>query len=179
MRTQLLVTSVGEDRPGIVARLTEIFVANNANLEESRMAILGGEFAAIMLVSLPAANLASLEKDLAKLQTEGISASARKTEVKDPQRYRAYESYEILLKGADHEGIVHTVSCQLRDLRINIQTVETLVVHAPVSGSPLFQLRAMVQAPPDLSRAQLKESLDKIAAQESVDIELILLTVSA
>jgi glycine cleavage system regulatory protein len=38
MKTQLLVTLVGEDKPGIVARVTAIFVDNGANLEESRLA---------------------------------------------------------------------------------------------------------------------------------------------
>ncbi|MBZ0186776.1 MAG: hypothetical protein K8F91_11050, partial [Candidatus Obscuribacterales bacterium] len=46
MNNQLLVTAVGEDRPGIVARVTEVLSGHGANLEASRMAILGGEFAA-------------------------------------------------------------------------------------------------------------------------------------
>ncbi len=172
MRTQLLVTSIGEDRPGIVARLTEVFVANSANLEESRMAILGGEFAAIMLVSVATTNVPALEKDLAKLQTEGISATARRTEILDPNRFAGYGNFEIFLKGADHEGIVHKVSSFLHDLSINIQSVETTVVAAPVTGSPLFQMSALVLVPPTIAAADLKKKLDAIADQETVDIEL-------
>lgn len=172
IRTQLLVTSIGEDRPGIVARLAELFVANGANLEESRMAILGGEFAAIMLVSMSNDKVSELEKDLARLQTEGISVSTRKTEQMMSGRFQGYANYEISLKGADHEGIVHKVSSFLRDQSINIQSVETTVVNAPVTGSPLFQMRALVLVPPALSGAQLQKSLDHIANEESVDIEL-------
>lgn len=172
MRSQLLITSIGEDRPGIVARLTEVLVANSANLEESRMAILGGDFAAIMLVSIPSTHVPALEKDLAKLQGEGISVTIRKTEAYDPSRFKDYIPYEILLKGADHEGIVHTVSSHLQQHSINIQSVETMVVHAPVSGSPLFQLKAQIQVPPSISAADLRKNLNKIAVQESVDIEL-------
>src|SRR4051812_38699482 len=72
MKTQLLVTLFGEDKPGIVARVTELFVANGANLEESRMAILGGEFAAIMLVSIEADKVEALKSKLEKLSSEGI-----------------------------------------------------------------------------------------------------------
>jgi len=172
MRTQLLVTSIGEDRPGIVACLTEVFVANSANLEESRMAILGGEFAAIMLVSIATNNVPTLERDLAKLQTQGISVTARRTENLDPNRFAGYSNFEIFLKGADHEGIVHKVSSFLHDQSINIQSVETTVVPAPVTGSPLFQMSALVLVPPSLSAAELKKKLDAIADQETVDIEL-------
>ncbi len=172
MRTQILVTSIGEDRPGIVARLTEILVSNGANLEESRMAILGGEFAAIMLVSIAANTVSALEKDLAKLQVEGISVTTRKAVNLNPARFKGYVSVEILLKGADHEGIVHKVSSFLRDQSINIQSVETTVVNAPVSGSPLFQMKALVQVPPAISVAELRKRLNNIAQQESVDIEL-------
>jgi glycine cleavage system transcriptional repressor len=172
MRTQLLITSIGEDRPGIVARLTEVFVANSANLEESRMAILGGEFAAIMLVSAPAEKTPGLEKDLAKLQAEGISAISRKTEFLNPNRFQGYASYEISLSGADHEGIVHQVSSFLHDQSINIQSVDTTVVNAPVSGTPLFQMKAHIQVPPAISESQLRKKLNEIADQESVDIDL-------
>lgn len=172
MRSQLLVTSLGEDRPGIVARLTEVFVSNGANLEESRMAILGGEFAAIMLVSVPVANVPALEKGLARLQVEGISVSTRKTEVYNPSRFKGYSNYEVSLKGADHEGIVHNFSSYLKEQSINIQSVETMVVNAPVTGSPLFQMKAMIQVPPSLSANELKKSLNQIAEKESVDIEL-------
>ena len=172
MRTQLLVTSTGVDRPGIVARLTEVFVAHGANLEESRMAILGGEFAAIMLVSSPTDNIPLLDKTLAKLQSEGLFVTTRKTEYLNPSRFQNYTSYEISLKGADHEGIVHKVSSFLHDQSINIQNVDTTVVNAPVSGTPLFQMKAKVLVPPTLSTDALSKSLNDIARQESVDIEL-------
>lgn len=172
MRSQLLITSIGEDRPGIVAHITEVFVAHGANLEESRMAILGGDFAAIMLVSVPSDKVPGLEKDLAKLQSEGISVTTRNTEAHDAAKFKNYACYEVLLKGADHEGIVHSMSSRLKELKINIQSVETMVVHAPVTGTPLFQLKAQIQVPPSISQKELEVLLDKIAEQESVDIEL-------
>ncbi len=172
MRSQLLITSIGEDRPGIVAHITEVFVAHGANLEESRMAILGGDFAAIMLVSIPSEKVPGLEKNLAKLQSEGISVTCRNTEAHDASKFKNYATCEILLKGADHEGIVHSVSSRLKELKINIQSVETMLVHAPVTGSPLFQLKALIQVPPSISQKELENILDKIAEQETVDIDL-------
>lgn len=172
MRSQLLVTAVGEDRPGIVARLTEVFVAHAANLEESRMAILGGEFAAIMLVSLPEESLSALNKDLQKLQSEGITVTSKKTEALKADRFKSHVEYRVMLRGADHEGIVFRVSSFLRDRAVNIQSADTELVHAPQTGSPLFQLVALVLVPPSLNAAELRKGLESIAQEECVDIEL-------
>jgi glycine cleavage system transcriptional repressor len=172
MRTQLLITSIGEDRPGIVARLTEVMVCHGANLEESRMAILGGEFVAIMLVSIAVDRVESLEKDLQKLHSEGISATARKTEYIDTSRFHGYGTFEIWLRGADHEGIVHRVSSFLHDQAINIQSIDTTVVNAPVTGTPLFQMKALILVPPSVKAGDLRKKLNDIADEESVDIEL-------
>lgn len=172
MRSQLLITAVGEDRPGIVARLTEVFVAHGANLEESRMAILGGEFAAIMLLSLAEDNISALNKDLQKLQSEGITVSSKKTEPLKADRFKKHIEYKVHLKGADHEGIVYKVSAFLRDRAVNIQSAETELVHAPQTGSPLFQLLAVVLVPPNLSASELRQGLENIALEECVDIEL-------
>ncbi|MBM3890900.1 MAG: glycine cleavage system protein R, partial [Verrucomicrobia bacterium] len=45
MRQYLVVSAVGQDRPGIVDRISEFILDHDCNIEDSRMAILGGEFA--------------------------------------------------------------------------------------------------------------------------------------
>lgn len=172
MRTQLLVTAFGEDRPGIVARLTEVFVKHAANLEESRMAILGGEFAAIVLVDLPKNNIDALDMDLKALKSDAIHVFSKETQRLDPERFKGYAPYEITLRGADHEGIVHQVSSYLHEQKINIQAMDTTVEHAPETGLPLFCMKAIMLVPPSLSYDDLRKNLNKIATAESVDIDI-------
>ena len=170
MKTQLLVTAAGEDRPGIVARLTEVFVKHGANLEESRMAILGGEFAAIILITLAEEKIAPLKKELQTLADETISVTTKSARPTDPKRFAKYAPYEITLTGADHEGIVHKVSTFLQSHSINIQCLDTALVYAPVSGTPLFHMKATVLVPPALSFSELQHQLDEIGDEECVDI---------
>ncbi|MGD9679812.1 MAG: glycine cleavage system protein R [Candidatus Obscuribacterales bacterium] len=172
MGNQLLVTAVGEDRPGIVARVTEVLAGHGANLEASRMAILGGEFAAIMLVTGASDKLEAIKKDLSVLEKDGITISTKLTKPVSPEIYKDHVRCELSLRGADHEGIVHSVSSQLRDKKINIQSVETDVVGAPITGTPLFCMNATILVPPDLPVGKLKEELDEIARSQSVDIDL-------
>lgn len=172
MKTQLLVTSVGEDRPGIVAQLTEVFVKHGANLEESRMAILGGEFAAIMLVTVPDGKLQGLQDALQTLKKESITVTCKTTSGVATTAAKSHESYVLHLRGADHEGIVHRVTTCLRDKAVNIQSLETEVINAPETGTPLFSMKAILQVPSSVKYDQLRSSLDEISRTESVDIDI-------
>jgi glycine cleavage system transcriptional repressor len=172
MKKQLLVSAIGEDRPGIVARLTEVFVKHGANLEESRMSILGGEFAAITLVTVPEEHIAPLNHELAALKSEGITVTTKSTSPLARDRFASCASFEINLNGADHEGIVHKVSSFLKDRAINIQSMDTEVVHAPVSGTPLFRMKGVILVPPSIKQADLQQNLDKIGTEELVEITL-------
>ena len=55
MSTSLVVTVIGNDRPGIVERLSEVVLTAGANWEESRMARLAGKFAGILRISVASA----------------------------------------------------------------------------------------------------------------------------
>src|SRR5688572_19690161 len=60
----LVFTAVGADRPGIVAELTALLAERGANVADSRMALLGGEFALIVLVAAPPEGIPALRQDL-------------------------------------------------------------------------------------------------------------------
>ena len=51
MRRWFILSAIGTDRPGLVADLAQLIYDCDANLEDSRMTILGNEFAAILLCS--------------------------------------------------------------------------------------------------------------------------------
>ena len=172
MKIQLMVTATGEDRPGIVARLTEVVVKHGGNLESSRMTILGGEFAAISLVTVPEEKAPALENALSELKNDELTIFCKKTKSFSSERHAGYSFYDIVLSGADHEGIVHKFSAHLRDLNVNFQSVHTDIVHAPITGSPLFTMHASVAVPPSITFSELKKDLARLADEEAVEIEL-------
>lgn len=173
MKRRLVVTAVGEDRPGIVARLTEVFVRHGANVEDSRMAILGGEFAAIVLITIPGDSLDVLESELKALAKESIAVTTKVTECHDPSRFSSCKQFDLTVCGADHEGIVHTVSRFLHERSINIESMETDIVYAPETAIPLFQLKAVVLVPNSVNHAELSNSLTKVGSEQAVDIFLV------
>ncbi len=61
----LVLSALGPDRPGLVAEITEYLTKRGANVEDSRMAVLGGEFGVLVLVSGAPEEVAAVERDRA------------------------------------------------------------------------------------------------------------------
>jgi len=168
----VMLTAVGRDRPGVVELITDSAVENHANIEESRMSRLGGEFAVIMLLAVAPERREALLSGLQALTGKGLTVVARST---DPSRVDAltgHVPYHLSVIGADHEGIVNRVARYLASESINVETMDTHVTHAPNTGTPLFAMRAVIQVPPHLSLAQLRRKLSDVSTELDVDVEI-------
>jgi glycine cleavage system transcriptional repressor len=168
----LVVTIIGPDRRGLVAKITEEIVAQNANIEESHMARLGGEFAVIMLLSITKNNKANLLAGLEGLNGDQVKVFIKETDLSRLKVFEGFVPYEISVLGADHEGIVHRVAGYLAEERIQVDEMETHVTRAPVTGAPLFSMHAEVQAPPEISLPELRDKLEELGDQLGVDIDV-------
>ena len=80
MQKNFVLTVTGPDRIGIVERVTGHLFAQGGNVETSRMARLGGEFAILMLVSIPEDRIAALDVDLEALAAIGYKVTTTATD---------------------------------------------------------------------------------------------------
>lgn len=168
----LVVTAVGRDRRGTVELITDVVVKHFANIEESRMARLGGEFAVIMMLSLADDNLEALTRDLNGLNEKQLMVNSRRTDLSRMDKFQRFVPYEISVFGADHEGIVNSVARYLASEQINVEDMDTRVTNAPNTGTPLFSMTARVQVPPTLSLSELRKKLAEVGDELDVDIEV-------
>ncbi len=171
MKTYLVVTVTCPDRPGIVERITEVLVEHAANWEESRMARLGGDFAGIVLISVAPEKAEALVAALRALADEQMTVVVKPTQPA-ADASAGGTLYDLRLTGADHEGIVHKVSAYLAGQGINVEAMETEVVPAPVTATPLFQMEAQIKVPARLTLADLQGNLARIGDELGVDIEV-------
>ena len=79
METSYVITFIGDDRPGLVEQVSSAIENNRGNWHESRLSQLGGKFAGLVLVSLPADSGEALEADLKALSSSGLSVRVTPT----------------------------------------------------------------------------------------------------
>jgi glycine cleavage system transcriptional repressor len=167
----MVLTASGRDRVGIVDEITKLIVRFNGNIEASRMVRLGGDFALLMFVSAPVDEIESLRQALSEIHYARYDIHTRLSEVADPEEASAVPC-GITVEGADYMGLIHQVARYLAEQGINIETMTTDVTAAPMSGSPLFAMSAMVRVPPQLEIDDLREALEFIGDELGVATEV-------
>jgi glycine cleavage system transcriptional repressor len=165
-------SAIGEDRVGIVDDISGLVSECGGNIEESKMAVLGSEFAVMMLVSMEEAGLEALIARTAETEARlSLKIGVKKTrEGGSQERGRPYSLETVSLDG---RGIVHSVSAVLRRHGINIEDLETRTEMAPLTGAPLFRMRANVVLGPGVSIGALRRELEELQAAQDLDIILM------
>ena len=163
------LTCLGDDRPGLVSDLSDPINAHGASWKRSQMARLGGKFAGILLVDVRDDRADALVADLAALAEVGLDVTVERT---DPPTERQSIRLTLELLGADRPGIVAEVSAALAAHRVGIEELSTDVREAPMSGGHLFEVQAVLEAPPSVSTDELRSLLEAIADELMVEITL-------
>ena len=169
MSTSLVVTVIGDDRPGIVERLSDVALAAGANWEESRMARLAGKFAGILRVSVAASNAAALASGLRGLTSDGLTIVVESSAETTADTFRTVR-FELV--GNDHPGIIRDIAKVLAQHQINIEELETGVSGAPMTGEQLFRARVQLRLPAAVTTEWLRSRLEALAGELMVDVTL-------
>ncbi len=172
MRKNLVMTITGNDRVGLVEEITKVVLDFGGNVDSSKMARLGGEFAMLMLVSVPATQFENLREGVRGLQDEGYKVVTRETERGASAKFSGWNSFEIQVNGADNEGLIHEITSHLAELGVSIETMDTGMEPAPMSGGMLFTMTAVILAPPHLDLDTLQDELEEVGDQLNIDTEV-------
>jgi glycine cleavage system regulatory protein len=171
MARALVLTVIGEDRPGLVEALAELIAEFEGSWDESRMARLAGHFAGVVQIHLPDEQAEGLIAALGSLSELGLSAS-----VVDSDWSLASidhrESFRFELVGQDRPGIIREISSALAALGVSVQDLRTVVESAPMSGERLFRANVELAAPDDVAFETIRNALEQLADELMVDISV-------
>ena len=164
----LVLTFVGDDRPGLVNAISEKVAAHGATWLESRSVRLAGKFAGVVLVSVPDDRLTQLELSLRDLAHAGLRISIERggaIELERPSRAIALD-----VVGHERPGIVRDVTQALIRLGVNIEELASGLESAPFTGEVMFRARARLRAPEGLALDDLRQPLERLAGEIMVDL---------
>lgn len=172
METQnnyLVITASGEDKVGLVDRLSSRITESGCNIEESRMAALGEQFALIMLLSGPWNALSKLESQLDALGEQlGLSIIHKRTRQRERAKPAIPYSAEVL--AMDHPGIVRDLAAFFSSNGINIEELQTDTYPAPHTGTPMFSVTMTLGIPADIHIPALREDFLDYCDRLNLDV---------
>lgn len=170
MFTHLVMTIIGADRPGLVQLVAGRVADCGGNWLESRMCHLGGQFAGLARVEVPAERVAELRRALQELTVDGLSVVVDAGGGSAPVPNGVAATLELV--GHDRPGILRTVTGVLATHGVNVEELSSECVSAPMGGGNLFQARVRVLVPPSVKLEAVRADLERIAADLMVDLEL-------
>jgi len=173
---QLVISAIGSDRPGIVNQLSQLIVQNDGNIDDSRMTVLGGEFAIILLISAPQNKLATIEQ---VLQKESISLElniiTKHTDDKSLSESNSLEKkipYIVEVLAMDNPGIVYKLTDFFSSREINIQSLQTDRYPAPHTGTQMFAIEMVITVPQTIIINDLREDFLDLCEDMNLDASI-------
>jgi glycine cleavage system regulatory protein len=170
MSTFLVLTVIGDDKPGLVELLADTIARHSGNWLESNMAHLAGKFAGILRVSVADAHADALIADLQKLSSV-LRLVVEKVKLVDASARQ--RSLRLTLVGNDRPGIIKEISRALALQHVNVEELATQCTTAPMSGEALFNAQAELRVPADLDVNALQRQLEQLADDLIVEIALV------
>ena len=164
--TQLALTAIGRDRPGIVAEVTRALFGHSLNITDSHMGVLGGRFSMMLIVEAPEGRIstpcARSSRTRSRLDLDAVAlhplTATEHTSAADP-------SHIVTVYGVDHPGIVHAVCARLASKSVNVTDLETRLV-----GDGLYAMVLEVALPPDLDPEAMAAMLADVGSEQGVEV---------
>ena len=171
--SELAITVVGRDRPGIVAEVSGVLAGLGLNLTDSSMTLLRGHFAMTLICVGDGASPGSAEVQaaLTALTADGNLVATVRVVPPEVVALVPGTPYTLIVYGADRLGIVAAVTEVLAEVGGNITDLTTRL-----SGT-LYLLSAEVDLPSTVDSEELLAELDDVA--ESLGVEVSLRTAEA
>lgn len=171
MTKQLVITALGEDRPGIVGELSELLTSRKLNIEDSRMSVLGGEFAILMLVRGTKDAIGDFIGSVTDLEDAlNMKLLVKATESRQAAAVLVPCAVEVV--AIDHPGIVQDITRFFSSRNINIVEMDTSCYPAAHTGATMFALRMTIGVPADQAITGLRDDFVSLCDDLNLDASL-------
>ncbi|MFH1497205.1 MAG: ACT domain-containing protein [Verrucomicrobiota bacterium] len=170
MLTTFIITVIGPDRSGLVKAVATPIAEHGGSWLESRMCRLGGQFAGILRVEVPADRADELGAALGELEGSGLKVTLLR-EDSTPAADENAVRVTLDAVGQDQPGILRRVTGSLAAHGLNIEDLSSERTDAPMGGGTLFKIRALLTLPAGVGLDRVRADLEAIAPDLIVELK--------
>jgi len=169
VKKSLVISLITQDRQGIVKELSEVVHDYDCNIDDSRMMVMQGVFAILMMVSGNTNKINKLKAQEMQL-SDALGSLVQMQITKENNTLNHGKPYYIEVVALDHQGIVKELSDFVSSHSINIETLNTETYSAPYTGSTMFRLEMSVNIPSNIQIAKFKNDLIDHCDEKNLDV---------
>jgi glycine cleavage system transcriptional repressor len=171
MSEHLVITALGDDRPGIVDELSNALFRRDLNIEDSRMSVLGGEFAVLLLVSGSGEAIDDFVADTPELE-QSLNMKLLVKLTTSAAEQQALVPYTVEVVAIDHPGIVHKLASFFSAKQINIVDLNTQRYAAAHTATPMFAVNMTIGIPADIAIKTLRDEFINMCDELNLDASM-------
>ncbi|PIE69858.1 MAG: amino acid-binding protein [Deltaproteobacteria bacterium] len=170
---KIIITILGQDRPGIIAAVTQSLYEFDANVENISQTILQSEFAGIFILSLPDAVSADTVAETLNADLNPLHLHAHVKQL-DPDMLPAAapptEPFIVAASGPDNKGLVAAVTRVFADFKINVKNLQAVFKGGenPNANSMVYELEIPTNIDYGIFSRTLKETGKTLGLEISI-----------
>ncbi len=170
---KMIISVLGQDRPGIIAAVTRILFEQDCNIENVSQTILQSEFSGIFIVGVPdTLTEADLHRHLQDgLAPMGLHVFEKPLAQPDPELASVdSEPFVITTKGPDRKGLVAAITAIMAAHRVNVTNLLAVFKGGddPNANIMIYE----VDIPTDINHQALRRELREKALALNLDISI-------
>lgn len=170
---KLIISVLGQDRPGIIAAVSEVLYQHDFNVEDVSQTILQSSFSSIFIVIGP---------DSTEPETLAVTLTEATKELNMHYYIRPLdatqtawteadcESFVITARGPDQKGLVAKVTRVLADHNVNVTQLQAVFRGGPEPDRNVMIYE--VDIPADIDQSQLRTALREKGDELNLEISI-------
>ena len=169
---KFVLSVIGKDKPGILAKISNILYSHGCNIEDVSQTILQTEFASIFIVLNPDAH--SLDEIGAALNDElggmGLSAHLRPMTSSDPASTSPSQPFVITTKGVDKPGTIAAVTKAIASVDCNVVNFRAIITQE--DGVDEMIMIFEVDMPMTVDHRTLRKVMQAVCGSYGLDVSV-------
>ncbi|TAG08222.1 MAG: glycine cleavage system protein R [Verrucomicrobia bacterium] len=167
MKCHVVLTLLGDDQPGLVHAMADLVTNHGGNWLESRMANMAGQFAGLARIECEEQTVGELMHSL----RESLPSMTFFHHQTLALQHDDLKEYQLEVLGLDRKGIVREMTAAIARAGGNIESLETRLESAPMTGQWMFRAQVILSVPEAISPSAVRMAIESLGGDLTVEMD--------